>query len=1284
MSQHTLGLDTYQLSTSYDASTSGTAPSSTNSTAYTMEGEASTTVNLSYRSVLQQIFSLSQSSDTSSLERAKNAVKLLQIMNQLRQSALTGLDYVNGFGTDPFIMSQNMVQTMDILAIQMAHDGLTPAKMIAWANSAGLTSIAPIPTDYTGIQTALTVIRTRFEGSPGSTPPLIPLTSLPVGSSSSTKPDISFGLWQDNLTPSDNKTLLLTQIQSTYPALSTPLDNGEGTGGATQVLYDTIDIDPQVVSTYNQIIADLKAISEKTLQTPPLSLTREDVNQVITDMKLLRRLANGTQVLNPHTGAYRTARLSSEMVRSLDTLSRGFSAVGLNTSMNAAELPAVAPTTGVDPAVAAIAALQAWASPSSTEGQQSIAQINIASAQSAGAITGSEQAMVELQYVTAGIDMLEKQLTGLNQALAAVQTTAQLLGTLQQIHNYIDVNATDPLALKAFSYLGSATERETFVGLVQGAIFNKMTEYEKSVIETRFSIPAGTFTANHITPTIFNGIALLSDGIKATGLPMIDGQGRGLIAGYFQDYQNAVTNAHATYPEPLTEAKADSLAIAIAGAERTLLNKLSEFAYVTLPNANLAVTGPVVPPDQINQLRQLINPFLTYPLEGYGQNAPDVFDQHAILLPNGVTETNLVYHLGDAPLTTAPSTYFYYPNGLTPSIHIATIGDFETAANTVVAKLQIDTSLLFNSVPSAASSSSKQTDLSNPASMGIIGNLGWNMTDANLGSDLNASISPSDIATVKAGIDSIFSESRPVLTDLMNNLNNPTDPLNLNERAQTIGDIYNILESIKPKINDLLNSLGSTLTVDQKTSILSTIDSYVSYATIIPSGVTGYLDKVIYLTEQRKASLLTGTPSITDPVKIDQLNNELSQVVKAVDIYKKGWIQAYMTGTTFDDITTALHQSTAHTFDSFFSFNQYAQSDYILAVFRAINDIAPVPVPPFPPPYQDFLTLFNTLNAFLTRSYTATPSGMGIQGLFSERMNMLSPLDPQSLSATDLIQLGVDATPNFNLQSVVVKEYNKLSKDQRRAFAARVSDPSVVAFLKGTNDTYPNISIPPNDAISIMVIPAKTFQTYYATLYRPSNGPILDAADMTLLKAEDFDKLAKEIYSRTIPPFIKLPPGQTIETVLATILNTRAQLAQQLAGLTLAEQQQQTANGNTASVTPIVSYVTKVLKDLERIPDPTASTYSQANAQAALSNWILDGLHLNANDVNPAITTAAANSGTIQANLQTAITAATNMNGTQQQKFQQYMTVFSEFMQSASAILTALMQIIRAMITGMK
>ena len=125
------GLDTYLLSPSYDAPISGAPPAAQK--AYTMAGEASETVNLTYRSFLEQVFSLSQSSETTAIGQAANSIKLLQIISQMRQSALTGKDYVNGFGTDPFIMSDNMVKTLDLLSIQMASNNLTPAHIINWA-----------------------------------------------------------------------------------------------------------------------------------------------------------------------------------------------------------------------------------------------------------------------------------------------------------------------------------------------------------------------------------------------------------------------------------------------------------------------------------------------------------------------------------------------------------------------------------------------------------------------------------------------------------------------------------------------------------------------------------------------------------------------------------------------------------------------------------------------------------------------------------------------------------------------------------------------------------------------------------------------------------------------------------------------------------------------------------------------------------------------------------------------------------------------------------------------
>lgn len=1321
MSQYTQGLSTYQQSVSYDASATNDPPTGTNvGQAYIMAGEPASVVNETYRNMLQMIFSLMQSNDTAAGDKAQKAIDLVRIMSQWRQSVATGSDYINGFGTEPFIASQTMVKTMDFLAIQMASSGLTPAKIIQWAKDAGVPiGTVANPTSYADIQGALSVISAAVDANPSA----LSTTTATV------HPDLSFGVWQTGMLVSSNKDLVLTQIRSTYPVMSGPLDTGDGTGAALQTRYDALDIDPGLVSTFNQLIADINAVVTAHSNESTSTLTRADVERVVNDMVLLRTLAGGVQVVDQYQGGTRLARLTSPMLQAIDTLSRSLNAVGL-VSSSVSAFNAALPPAAVDPAVERF---KTWITPAvGTDGttSQSIAAVGLQAAQTAGATSGSMQAMVEIQYVNAGANMLEKQLQDLNQALVAVQTTAQLLGTLQQIHNYIDVNAPVPLALQAYSYL-KPEDQGKYITIVKKAIFDLLSGNEKTQLAMLWGIDPQTFSAADITPEMFEGIPTLADGdtgplaytgavtelFGLTGSQTYNvGASGGIIDKLFLDFRSNVERAIQVYlSQPGTAPVSNALRTAIYNAEKTLITELSKLAYETLPKANLDMTTtpptPKVPavvlPSQINALRQLINPFLNFPLDvvgdvdSFGNTRPP-----ASTLPSDTPQQPYVYKLYNLPETESidPVQSTQQPFG---PFTVDSIALYLLASGSgVINNLQSQLKLLFDPIGSNVVTASGQGTLPNPALYGIIGNVQWNATDTSLGDTINAGAQSEDISALTTRVNTLFT-----------NFTNALSPLSNFGAAK---------DTFLAGMNSELSGLVSrgALTLDQQIALKSTLTDYfysdayftrhsgaISFGSGVLPNVTSYTSTGFSI--QDMLNNFMTLVSFNSPV-LPGFGNAIAQAIKT---FKDEWMDASLNSPNFnsagtinydgyfdaalDHLSSAVQSALSTyypTLTPFFSNLASAVSQLQQDVLVTKHVLSQFVV--YPPPYKDARSTISQLKNFMMRSYADTPTGQGIKGIFSERADITVDADSESISYDTLTAMGMPNTPDFNLQSVIVDTYNQLSTDQRKDFVDTLKAAAnataykqaggygdLLSFLQGPNQTYPNISITSASIANgtYVPIPAKQFKAYYDTINSTITKPILSPADMTSprLSSTEFDDLAQQIYSMTIPPFVKLPAGMTMEDVLNKILSTRAQLAQQLAGLELAQKQQQDATGGTTS-TPIVDYVKSVLQDLQRIPDPTASTYSLANARAALSSWILDGMQLNANDPSPAVQAAAVASGAIQTNLQTAITAATNLNGTQQQTFQKYMTVYSEFMQSASAILTAMMQIMRAMITGIR
>lgn len=99
----------------------------------------------------------------------------------------------------------------------------------------------------------------------------------------------------------------------------------------------------------------------------------------------------------------------------------------------------------------------------------------------------------------------------------------------------------------------------------------------------------------------------------------------------------------------------------------------------------------------------------------------------------------------------------------------------------------------------------------------------------------------------------------------------------------------------------------------------------------------------------------------------------------------------------------------------------------------------------------------------------------------------------------------------------------------------------------------------------------------------------------------------------------------------------------------------------SAAFSGISTHISDVALQLQQHPDTFAATF-----RSAALNWILDGANI------PPGTATAAKAGTIQSNLQLAVSNTENLNDTQKNTVQRYLYLFQQFYKSASSMLQEL------------
>lgn len=133
-----------------------------------------------------------------------------------------------------------------------------------------------------------------------------------------------------------------------------------------------------------------------------------------------------------------------------------------------------------------------------------------------------------------------------------------------------------------------------------------------------------------------------------------------------------------------------------------------------------------------------------------------------------------------------------------------------------------------------------------------------------------------------------------------------------------------------------------------------------------------------------------------------------------------------------------------------------------------------------------------------------------------------------------------------------------------------------------------------------------------------------------------------------------------------------------------------TASGYTKFITALTTLKSKLKSELQTLSAQTPSgsltdpnslyasvkkVYNELPSNfnfATVENWVVD-------NYNSKASTGAAAGGQIQNDISSAITAAQNLNDTQKEKVRQFLFIFQEYYQSASAILSSMTQIIQQM-----
>lgn len=278
---------------------------------------------------------------------------------------------------------------------------------------------------------------------------------------------------------------------------------------------------PAIANQYNQAILTLFNVynqgvtySSPTATNPnPIPanrLTQQDADNVAQALAALVNLAQNGEVLNNTPTSLKKYFLTQSMVTNLDILLRSFEAVG-----------ATNPTQGIT-----LEQLNAWKDLSI---ESPVIQGTMTTALQQITANTSIQALIELDYVKTGSDLINQKLTDLDRALTLTQGILNTLGGVQAIHNDVTAYSRGSIPFNYPGPYGSADEfRATYTTAasnyfgrpINAVIPSTLLIYSTMLVnyggafsavpETNYSAPIGITQAGL---SVFNNLLILRQSI---------------------------------------------------------------------------------------------------------------------------------------------------------------------------------------------------------------------------------------------------------------------------------------------------------------------------------------------------------------------------------------------------------------------------------------------------------------------------------------------------------------------------------------------------------------------------------------------------------------------------------------------------------------------------------------------------------------------------------------------------------------------------------------------------
>jgi hypothetical protein len=269
-------------------------------------------------------------------------------------------------------------------------------------------------------------------------------------------------------------------------------------------------------------------------------------------------------------------------------------------------------------------------------------------------------------------------------------------------------------------------------------------------------------------------------------------------------------------------------------------------------------------------------------------------------------------------------------------------------------------------------------------------------------------------------------------------------------------------------------------------------------------------------------------------------------------------------------------------------------------------------------------------------------------------VNPFSGAPIAGMSAATQAQLAAEFSGNTEqalVELVYVQAANNMLGDQMGLLGSAINtSQSVLNLLNWMQDFHNAISI--NSPAS--------FNFDYLT---GNSAGAAAATDENAYEAA-YDTAASAYYGKGVTPVFTYSTVNAAgyQSFFLNFQSTRAALSAEF--LVLGEQTVSTQRGPGT----LFAYLQKILGEL---PSVAGATATNTAVFSALKTWTLDNYS--------AVGSGAAQAGTFQNDLTSAITAAQSLNNTQQEQVRNFLFVFQEYYQSASAVLSSMTQIIQDM-----